>query len=87
MSSDQVSAGIASMRAGYAEVAAAGIDALSHRELLEVLGELKTLTSQIPSQPHRVPSRLAAEASRLRWPQRGTGGFRPEFIGIERKHD
>ncbi len=51
------------MKAGYAELAAAGVDALSHAELLDVQSQLETLIRQLPTQSHRILARLAAEAS------------------------
>lgn len=63
MSSDRVHAAVAAMRDGYAPLAAAGIDTLTHAELLAVQQELETLTRQLPVQTHRILARLAAEAS------------------------
>lgn len=63
MSSDAVHAAVNAFRAAYDNLAALPIDALSHRELLNVLDELEAVTRQLPAQSHRILSRLAAEAS------------------------
>ncbi len=63
MEASPVFAAIAEMRAGYAKLAAASLDPLSHQELLTAQDELETLTRQLPTQSHRMIARLAAEAS------------------------
>jgi hypothetical protein len=54
---------IAAMRTAYAELGAASIDTLTHRELLLAQGELETLARQMPTQSHRLIARLGAEAN------------------------
>ena len=56
-------AAIATMRAAYDELAGLELDTLTHPELLSVLGDLETLTRRLPTQSHRILTRLAAEAS------------------------
>jgi len=51
------------LRAAHDELAAVSIDALTARELLEVLDELQTLTCQLPTQSHRLLARLQAETT------------------------
>jgi hypothetical protein len=63
MESDPVFAAIAAMRTAYAQLAAASIDGLTHPELLSAQGELETLTRQMPTQSHRMITRLATEAN------------------------
>jgi uncharacterized protein DUF222 len=58
-----VFAAIATMRAAYAELAAASVDGLTHTELLTAQAEVETLTRQLPTQSHRMIARLAAEAN------------------------
>ena len=55
--------GIAMMRAGYAKIAAAGLDALSLDAVLAVGDELETLACQLPTQSHRLLARLQAETT------------------------
>jgi hypothetical protein len=56
-----VGEGLAMMRAGYATLAAAGLDTATMTELLMVGDELETLSRQLPTQWHRVLNRLQAE--------------------------
>jgi hypothetical protein len=56
-----VGEGLAMMRAGYATLAAAGLDTATITELLMVGDELDTLSCQLPAQWHRVLNRLQAE--------------------------
>jgi hypothetical protein len=63
MSSNVVRRAVAAVRAAYDELAALQVDTLTHRELLDVLGELEVLTWQLPAQSHRILARLTAEAS------------------------
>ena len=62
MSSNVVYRAVTALRAAYAEFAALELDTLTHRELLDVLGEVDALDRQLPSQSHRILARLAAEA-------------------------
>jgi len=62
MEADEVLAGIAMMRAGYAKPASAGIDALSRAQLLAAQDDLETLARQLPTQSHRMIARLTAES-------------------------
>jgi hypothetical protein len=54
---------VAMIRAGYAALAAAPLEALSHRSLLRVADELETVTRQLPAQSHRLITALAGAAS------------------------
>jgi hypothetical protein len=54
---------LAMLHAGYATLAAASMDPLTVTELLEVGDGLETLTRQLPTQRHRMLSRLQAEAT------------------------
>ena len=55
--------GIAQMRAGYDAACAAGLDTLTHPELLTVLGEMEVLRRRLPVLEHAVIARLEREAS------------------------
>src|SRR5213592_742491 len=63
MSSDRVTAAVASMTAAVTELAELDCDQFTHLELLELLGELETLTWRLPTVGHRVTARLQREAS------------------------
>ena len=63
MSSDRVTAAVATFVAAAAELAELDCDAFSHNELLGLLGELETVTWQLPAVGHRVIARLQREAS------------------------
>jgi Domain of unknown function (DUF222) len=63
MSSDRVTAAVASMVAAVAELADLDYDAFTHPELLELLGELETVSWQLPTVGHRIIARLQHEAS------------------------
>ncbi len=56
-------AAIAAMRTAYADLAAASVDGLTHRDLLAARAEVETLTRQLPTQSHRMIARLTAEAN------------------------
>ncbi len=57
----EVSSAVAAIRAGLAELQAASLDELSHRELISLLDELKTLSWSFPTLEHDVLARLMAE--------------------------
>ncbi|MDY6995867.1 MAG: DUF222 domain-containing protein [Actinomycetota bacterium] len=57
----EVSSAIAAIRAGLAELAAAPIDGLTHRELIAMLDDLKELTWILPAHEQRALARLMAE--------------------------
>jgi uncharacterized protein DUF222 len=63
MSSDRVTAAVASVVAAVAELADLDCDQFNHLELVELLGELETVTWQLPTVGHRVIARLQREAS------------------------
>jgi hypothetical protein len=63
MSSDRVTAAVASVVAAVAELADLDCDQFTHLELVELLGELETVTWQLPVVGHRVIARLQREAS------------------------
>ncbi|MCV7423846.1 HNH endonuclease [Mycobacterium yunnanensis] len=63
MSSDRVTAAVAGIRAAVAELVALDCDQFTHLELVELLGELETVTWQLPTVGHRVIARLHREAS------------------------
>jgi hypothetical protein len=54
---------VAEIRAAYDQLAELPVDDLTPPELLAVLGELETLTRQLPTQSHRILARLQREAS------------------------
>jgi len=53
----------AALRSAHESLAACDLDMLTHRELLDVLDELETLTCQLPTQWHRALARLQAETT------------------------
>ena len=55
--------GIAQMRAGYDAARAAGLDTLTHPELLTLLGEMEVLRRQLPVLEHAAIARLNREAT------------------------
>jgi hypothetical protein len=59
----EVDEGIAMLRAGYAALAAASLDALTATELWGMLDELQTLACQLPTQWHRGLARLQTETT------------------------
>jgi hypothetical protein len=61
MSEAEVDEGVAMMRAGYAKIAAAGLDTLALPKMLSVSDDLETLACQLPTQSHRILARLQAE--------------------------
>jgi len=63
MSSDRVTAAVAGIRAAVAELVDLDCDQFTHQELVELLGELETVTWQLPTVGHRVIARLQREAS------------------------
>ncbi len=64
MSSDRVTAAVASLVAAVAELADLDCDQFTHLELVELLGELEAVTWQLPAVGgHRVIARLQREAS------------------------
>ncbi len=65
MSSDRVTAAVASLMAAVTELADLNCDQFTHLELVELLGgELETVTWQLPTVGgHRVIARLQREAS------------------------
>ena len=63
MSSGRVATAVAAYVAAAAELAALDCDGFTHRELLELLGELETVAWQMPTLQHRVIARLQREAS------------------------
>ncbi len=63
MSGTVVQEMIAAMRAAHDALAGCDIDALTLDELLAAGDELQTLTCQLPTQSHRILTRLQAEAT------------------------
>jgi hypothetical protein len=58
-----VQVAMAALRAAHASLAACDLEALTHRELLDVLDGIETLTCQLPTQRHRALARLQAETT------------------------
>ena len=63
MSSDRVTAAVAGIRAAVSELVDLDVDQFTHLELVELLGELETVTWQLPTVGHQVLARLQREAS------------------------
>jgi len=63
MSSDRVTAAVAAYQAAAAELLERSFEEFTHLELVELLGELETVTWQLPTIGHQVIARLQREAS------------------------
>ena len=63
MSSDRITAAIATFVAAAAELADLDYDQFTHTELLQLLGELETVSWRLPVLGHRVIARLQREAA------------------------
>ncbi|MEU0495564.1 HNH endonuclease signature motif containing protein [Mycobacterium sp. NPDC006124] len=63
MSSARVTAVVAGIRAALGDLLELDCDQFTHRELVELLGELESVTWQLPAVGHRVIARLQREAS------------------------
>ena len=63
MQAEAVQEAVAQLRGAYDALAALPMDTLRSAELLSVMDELETLTSQLPSQRHRLLARLQAETT------------------------
>ena len=68
--------GVEALRVALDELAALPVDTLSHRELLDILGDLEVLTRRLPAQSHRILARLTTEAS----PQRLGAKTSPDLV-------
>src|SRR3954452_24011673 len=62
MSSDRVTAAVADYRAAAAELLERSFEEFTHLELVELLGELETVTWRMPTVGHRVIARLHRDA-------------------------
>ncbi|MFI5508887.1 HNH endonuclease signature motif containing protein [Mycobacterium sp. NPDC051804] len=58
-----VQVAMAALRSAHESLAACDLDALTHRELLEVLDGLETLSCRLPAQRHRALARLQCETT------------------------
>ena len=63
MGADAVAVAMAALRAAHDGLAACDLQTLTHRELLDVLDGLETLTCQLPAQRHRMLARLQCETT------------------------
>ena len=63
MQAEAVREAVSRLRDAYNALAALPIDTLTHTELVSVLDEVETLTSQLPSQRQRLLARLQAETT------------------------
>ncbi len=63
MSAVAVREAMANLRAAYDAFAASDFDALTRTELLSVMDDLETLTCRMPTQSHRLLTRLQAETT------------------------
>ena len=63
MGSGRVGTALAALRAGYEELAACDLEALSRSEQLEVLDELETLACQLPTPWHRLLTELQTQTT------------------------
>ncbi|WP_333889681.1 HNH endonuclease signature motif containing protein [Mycolicibacterium gadium] len=58
-----VQVAMAALRSAHESLAGCDLDMLTHRELLDVLDELETLSCQLPAQWHRALARLQVETT------------------------
>jgi hypothetical protein len=63
MQVEAVRAALTALHAGYAQLAACGIDTLTRDELLAATDDLEILDCQLPTQRHRMLARLQAQAT------------------------
>ena len=63
MSVEAVREAMANLAAAYDAFAACDVDALTHTEVAAVIDEYETLTCRMPTQTHRLLTRLQAETS------------------------
>jgi len=82
MSSDRVIAAVAEFRAAAAELVERSFDEFTHRELVELLGELETVTWQLPTVGHRVIARLQREASPMELGAKSLGSVLTQRLRI-----
>ncbi|GAB7066740.1 HNH endonuclease [Mycobacterium hodleri] len=85
MSSDRVTAAVASLVAAVAELADLDCDQFTHLELVELLGELETVTWQLPTVGHRVIARLQREASPVELGAKSLGSVLTQRLRISGK--
>ena len=63
MGASPVHDAVAVLRAAHDQLAALPIDALTARELLDIFDDLETLTCQLPTQSHRLLTRLQTDTT------------------------
>ncbi|GAB7071734.1 HNH endonuclease [Mycobacterium hodleri] len=85
MSSDRVTAAVASLMAAVTELADLNCDQFTHLELVELLGELETVTWQLPTVGHRVIARLQREASPVKLGVKSLGSVLTQRLRISGK--
>ncbi|MCW2733092.1 MAG: hypothetical protein JWR13_3908, partial [Mycobacterium sp.] len=81
MEEGSAAAGLAMMVAGYRQFRAAGIDHLTHPDLVCLLDQWETLTRQMSAESHRILVRLQREASTVEF-----GGKSWQHVLMERQH-
>ncbi|MCV7419597.1 HNH endonuclease [Mycobacterium yunnanensis] len=82
MGSDRVTAAVAVIRAAVAELVTLDCDRFTHLELVELLGELETVTWQLPTVGHRVIARLHREASPMELGAKSLGSVLTQRLRI-----
>ncbi|TQR85015.1 HNH endonuclease [Mycobacterium hodleri] len=85
MSSDRVTAAVAGIRAAVAELVDLDCDQFTHLELVELLGELETVTWQLPTVGHQVIARLQREASPVELGAKSLGSVLTQRLRISGK--
>ena len=85
MSSDRVTAAVASVVAAVAELVDLDCDQFTHLELVELLGELETVTWQLPTVGHQVIARLQREASPVELGAKSLGSVLTQRLRISGK--
>src|SRR4051794_8464180 len=85
MSSDRVTAVVAGILAAVAELVDLDCDQFPHLELVELLGELETVTWQLPAVGHQVIARLQREASPVELGAKSLGSVLTQRLRISGK--
>src|SRR5689334_19484542 len=82
MSSDRVGVAVAEFRAAAAALVERSFEEFTPAELVELLGELETVTWQLPTVGHRVIARLQREASPMELGAKSLGSVLTQRLRI-----
>ena len=85
MSSARVTTAVAEYRAAAAGLIDRSFEEFTHTELLDLLGELETVTWQLPTVAHRIIARLQREASPVELGAKSLKAVLTQRLRISRK--